>query len=84
MLLNTIIIYPILYSFIKNLILYNKDYYYDEDYNYYDNEENYYKDIAEYEDIYDDQWGDEIYDYDNYDDSDDYEDYDDDHDNSDI
>jgi len=55
-------------------IMYFKNYYYDEDNNYYNDEENDYKDIGEYEDIYDDQWGDEIYDYDNYDDYDDDDD----------
>lgn len=53
----------------RNNIL-NKKYYYNE-------EENDYKDIGEYEDVYDDQWGDEIYDYDNYDDYDDDDDNDD-------
>lgn len=56
------------------LITVYKEYYYDEDNNYYNAEENVYKDIGEYEDIYDDQWGDEIYDYDDY--VDDYDDND--------
>lgn len=49
------------------LITLYKGHYYDEDSNYYNEEEYHYKDIGEYEDIYDDQWGGEIYDYDNYD-----------------
>jgi len=69
MLLNTFIYSIFLYA--KSSILYNKGYYYDENADYYNKEENDYKDIAEYVDIYDDQWGDEIYDYDNYDDCDD-------------
>jgi len=64
------------------LITLYKEYYYDEYYNYYNDEENYYKDIGEYEDIYDDQWGDEIYDYDNEDDYD--YDYNDDNDGNEI
>lgn len=71
--LNNLITCDIFYTSPLYWIIYFKDYYYDEDNNYYD-EENNYKDIGEYEDIYDDQWGDEIYDYDNYDD-----DYDDDY-----
>jgi len=66
---------------LNNLITYNnpymvlfKDYYYDGEWNYYNEEENDYKEIGEYEDIYDDQWGDEIYDYDN----DDYDENEDD------
>lgn len=49
-----------------------KDYYYDDKNDYYSEEENEYKDIGEYIDIYGDEWGDEIYDYDN----EDYDDYD--------
>jgi hypothetical protein len=69
MLFNTFIYSIFLYT--QYPILYDKGYYYDENNDYYSEEENEYKDIAEYVDIYDDQWGDEIYDYDNYDDCDD-------------
>lgn len=82
MLLNIFIYF--IHSYIKISILLSKNYYYDEDNDYYNQEENKYKDIAEYEDIYDDQWGDEIYDYDNYDDYDDYENCDDNYDHGDI
>lgn len=58
------------FTFVFSMLLY-QDYYYDEDSNYYNEEENEYKYIGEHVDIYDDQWGDEIYDYDNDDDYDD-------------
>ena len=76
--INNLVILNKLYSFttVFSKLLY-KDYYYDDQNDYYNDEENEYKDIGEYIDIYDDQWGDEIYDYDN----DDYDDYDDDYEN---
>jgi len=82
MIVNNLVSYNNLYGFILFSILY-KDYYYDDENNYYNQDENEYKDIGEYIDIYDDQWGDEIYDYDNDDYDNDYDDddyYDDNYD----
>jgi len=70
--LNIFVTYNILYTLVLTFsILLYKDYYYDDENNYYNEEENEYKEIGEYGDIYDGQWGDEIYDYDNDEDYDD-------------